>query len=63
MAANDNVSLNVLRVMEKNAQQLKDFLANEVTVMNREAQHRAHIATLGDRPCVGCNPCQPEALE
>jgi hypothetical protein len=63
MTANDKVSLNVLRAMEKSVEQLKDLLANEVGAINRDAEDRAHIATLGDRPFVGCNPRKPEAPE
>jgi hypothetical protein len=63
MTPNDNVSLNALRVMEKSVEQLMDLLANEVGAINRDAEDRAHIATLGDRPFVGCSPCKPEAPE
>jgi hypothetical protein len=63
MTANDKVSLNVLRAMEKSVEQLKDLLANEVGAINRDAEDRAHIATVGDRPFVGCIPRKPEAPE
>jgi hypothetical protein len=63
MTANDKVSLNVLRAMEKSVEQLKDLLANEVGAINRDAEDRAHIATVGDRPFVGCSPRKPEAPE
>jgi hypothetical protein len=63
MAANDKVSLNVLRMMEKSIVQLKELIAKQVGVINKDAEDRAHIATLGDRPFVGCSPCKPEAPE
>jgi hypothetical protein len=63
MNANDKVSLNVLRVIAKNVEEFKDLLANEVGTINRDAENRAHIATVGDRPFVGCNPRKPEAPE
>ena len=61
MTANHKASLNVLGVMEKSADQLRGLITNEVEVLNSEAKDRAHIATLGDRPFPGCNPCKPEA--
>jgi hypothetical protein len=63
MNANDKVSLNVLRAMEKSVEQLKDLLANEVGAINRDAEDRAHIATVGDQPFAGCRPRKPEAPE
>jgi hypothetical protein len=63
MAANDKVSLNVLRMMEKSIVPLKELITKQVGAINRDAEDRAHIATLGDRPFVGCSPCKPEAPE
>jgi hypothetical protein len=63
MTANDKLSLNVLRKMEKSGERLKDLIANQVGALNKDAEDRSHIATLGDRPFVGCRPCKPEAPE
>jgi hypothetical protein len=63
MTANDKISLNVLDVMEKNVEQLKGLITNEVEVLNNEVKDRAHIATLWDRPYTGCSPCKPETPE
>jgi hypothetical protein len=63
MTANNKFSLNVLRKMEKSVERLKNLVANQVGALNRDAEDRSHIATLGDRPFVGCRPCKPEEPE
>ncbi len=56
----DKVSLKLRRVIEKSADQLKNLLGNEMRAINRDAENRAHIATLGDRPFVGAGTWKPE---
>ena len=44
------------------ARKLKALIAEGLDGYERDARERAHLATTGDRPFVGCNPCQPEDL-
>ena len=41
------------------ARKLVDFVADELSQSENQARERAHLATCGDRPFAGCNPCQP----
>ncbi len=41
------------------AHRLGSFVAEEFKESENEAQERAHLATIGDHPFIGCSPCQP----
>jgi len=36
------------------------FISKHLTESERQARDEAHLATCGDRPFIGCNPCQPD---
>ena len=36
-------------------------LSRELERLRREQRDQAHIATLGDRPFAGCQPCKPSS--
>ena len=40
-------------------QELTGFITQQLRESEKEARERAHLATRGDRPFVGCNPYQP----
>ena len=50
---------NVKRSVRCKAQKLVVLVAEELSQSDKQARERAHLATCGDRPFVGCNPCQP----
>ena len=53
---------NVKRSVGGQARKLKTLIAEGLGEYEKEARERAHLATTGDRPFVGCNPCQPEDI-
>ncbi|MFQ5773969.1 MAG: hypothetical protein ACE5GS_05595 [Kiloniellaceae bacterium] len=42
-----------------NVRRLKALLEQEIKESRVQAMDRAHLATRGDRPFAGCNPCEP----
>ena len=46
------------QAIERGVERAKDFLAAEMRATHRRAEDRAHIATTGDRPFAGSNPCR-----
>jgi hypothetical protein len=41
------------------AQKLIALIKQQLSQSEKQARERAHLATRGDRPFFGCNPCQP----
>ena len=58
MTSNRGTPDNAGQAIERGVERLKDFLAAEMRATQRRAEDRAHIATTGDRPFAGCNPCR-----
>ena len=49
---------NAGQAIERSVERLKDSFAAETRATHERAEDRAHIATTGDRPFAGCNPCR-----
>lgn len=49
----------IQRSIREKLQELKGFIAQQLSESEKQARERAHLATRGDRPFVGCNPYQP----
>ncbi len=47
------------RAIERTAERLKGFLVTEARATRLQAEDRAHLATIGDRPFLGCTPDPP----
>ncbi len=58
MTRNRGTPDNAGQAIERGVERLKDFLAAEMRATRRRAEDRAHIATTGDRPFAGCDPCR-----
>ncbi len=58
MTGNRGTPDNAGQAIERGVERLEDFLAAEMRATHRRAEDRAHIATTGDRPFAGCNPCR-----
>ncbi len=59
MENNPGLLEDVERSIRCKAQKLVDFVTHELSQSENQARERAHLATCGDRPFAGCNPCQP----
>jgi hypothetical protein len=49
----------IQRSIRGKLQELGGFIARQLSESEMQAGERAHLATRGDRPFVGCNPYQP----
>ncbi len=58
MPRNRGTPGNAGQAIERGVERLKDFLAAEMQATHGPAEDRAHIATTGDRPSAGYNPCR-----
>jgi hypothetical protein len=56
MTGNNDKSRRLGEKLEGYAERLMDFLRGEMRTALKDAEDRAHIATTGDRPFLGCNP-------
>ncbi len=58
MTRNRGTPDNAGQAIERGVERLKDFFAAEMRAAHRRAEDRPQIATTGDRPFAGCNPCR-----
>ena len=58
MARNRGTPGNAGQAIERGVERLKDFFPAKMRATHKRAEDRAHIATTGDRPFAGCNPCR-----
>ncbi len=58
MIGNRGTPDNAGQPIERGVERPKDFLAAEMRATHRRAEDRAHIATTGDRPFAGSDPCR-----
>jgi hypothetical protein len=56
MTGNNEKAQRLGAKLEGCAERLMDFLRGELRTALKNAEDRAHIATTGDRPFLGCNP-------
>jgi hypothetical protein len=61
MTGNMGTAHRLGRKWEDCADRLMDFVKGEMRTALTDAEDRAHIATVGDRPFLGCNPCRASA--
>jgi hypothetical protein len=59
MEGNHRLLEDAERSIRCKAQKFVTFVAHQLSQSENQARERAHLATRGDRPFVGCNPCQP----
>ena len=58
MTRNRGAPDNSGQAIARSVERLADFFAAETRPTHKQAEDRAHIATTGDRPFAGCNPCR-----